>query len=189
MLTTVLPQLIDRVGEDGTVTPGLFNDQAARVLGQGSFDHDNKENRWRTLLASDSVLAVEFRGEFERAKVINSELRSRLALAAGEVLPVSIFDEPIEGFGADISKLHKRIMKERDGFRFRDLSQLAANLPITDPRRMAFFANSNDSFSKSLYSGLPVPNVNFTNTQWSTTNALHFGVPIPALRAHVGKHL
>jgi hypothetical protein len=54
---------------------------------------------------------------------------------------------------------------------------------------MAFFANSNDSFSKSLYSGLPVPNVNFTNTQWRTTNALHFGVPIPALRAHVGKHL
>jgi hypothetical protein len=53
---------------------------------------------------------------------------------------------------------------------------------------MAFFANSKDSFSKSLYSGLPVPNVNFTNTQWSTTNALHFGVPIPALRAHVGKH-
>jgi hypothetical protein len=29
MLTTVLPQLIDRVGADGTVTPRLFNDQAA----------------------------------------------------------------------------------------------------------------------------------------------------------------
>jgi hypothetical protein len=102
---------------------------------------------------------------------------------------VSIFDGPIEGFGADASKLHKRIMVERDEFRSRDLSQRAANLPITDPRRMAFFANSNDSFPKSLYSGLPVPNVNFTNTQWSTTNALHFGVPIPVLRAHVGKHI
>jgi hypothetical protein len=73
MLTTVLPQLIDRVGEDGTVTPGLFNDQAAQILGQGSFDHDNKENRWRTFLASDCALAVEFRGEFERAKAINLE--------------------------------------------------------------------------------------------------------------------
>jgi hypothetical protein len=41
MLTKVPPQLIDRVGEDSTVTPGLFNDQAARILGQGSFDHDN----------------------------------------------------------------------------------------------------------------------------------------------------
>jgi hypothetical protein len=80
------------------------------------------------------------------------------------VLPVSNFDGPIEGFGADIRKLHKRIMEERDEFRFRDLSQRAANLPITDPRRTAFFANSNDSFSKSLYSGLHVPNVNFTNT-------------------------
>jgi hypothetical protein len=66
MLTTVLPQLIDRVGEDGTVTPGLFNDQAARTLGQGPFDHGNKENRWRTLLASDSALAAEFRGEFDQ---------------------------------------------------------------------------------------------------------------------------
>jgi hypothetical protein len=81
------------------------------------------------------------------------------------VPPESIFDGPIEGFGADASKLHKRTMEERDEFRFRDLSQRAASLPITDPRRMAFFANSNHSFSKSLYSGLPVPNVNFTNTQ------------------------
>jgi hypothetical protein len=64
MLTTVLPQLIDRVGEDGTVAPGLFNDQAARILGQESFDPANKENRWRAFLASDSALAVEFRDEF-----------------------------------------------------------------------------------------------------------------------------
>jgi hypothetical protein len=105
------------------------------------------------------------------------------------VLPVSIFDGPIEGFGADISKLHKRIMEERDEFRSRDLSQQDASLPITDPRRMAFYANSNDSFSKSLFSVLPVPNINFANTQLSTANALHFGVPIPALRAHVGKHI
>jgi hypothetical protein len=150
MLTTVLPQLIDRVGKDGTVTPGLFNDQAARILGPGSFDHDNKENRWRTFQASDSALAVEFRDEFERTKAINLELRRRLPLAAGEVPPVSIFDGPIEGFGADISKLHKRIMEERDEFRSQDLSQRASSLPITDPRQMAFFANSNDSFSKSL---------------------------------------
>jgi hypothetical protein len=57
MLTTVLPQLIDGVGEDSTVTPGLFNDQAARILGPGSFDHANKENRWRVSCA----LALEFR--------------------------------------------------------------------------------------------------------------------------------
>jgi hypothetical protein len=105
------------------------------------------------------------------------------------VLPVSIFDGPIEGFGTDISKLHKRIVEERDEFRSRGLSQRAASIPITDPRRMAFFANTKDSFSTSFHSGLPVPSVNFTNTQWSTTNSLHFGVPIPALRAHVGKHL
>jgi hypothetical protein len=91
------------------------------------------KNRWRILLASDSALAVGFRDEFERAKAINLELRSRFVLAAGEVPPVSIFDGLIEGLGADISKLHKRIMEERDEFRSRGLSQRAASLPITDP--------------------------------------------------------
>jgi hypothetical protein len=100
MLTTVLPQLIDRVREDGTVTPGLFNDQAARILGQGSFNHANKENRWRTFLASDSALAVEFRDEYERAKTINLEPQSLIVLAAGEVLPVSIFDAQTDHVGA-----------------------------------------------------------------------------------------
>jgi hypothetical protein len=38
-------------------------------------------------------------------------------------------------------------MEERDEFRSRGLSQRAASLPIVEPRRMAFFANSNNSFS------------------------------------------
>jgi hypothetical protein len=84
------------------VTPGLFNDQAARILGQGSFDHANKKNRWCTFLASDSALVREFRDEFERAKAINLELWCRLVLAAGEVLPVSIFGQWLHG-GADIA--------------------------------------------------------------------------------------
>jgi hypothetical protein len=99
---------------------------------------------------------VEFWDEFKRAKAINLELRSRIVLAAGEP-PVSIFDRSIEGFGADVSKLHKRIMEERDEFRSWDLSQRAASLPITDPRRMAFYANTKDPFSKSFHSGFPVP--------------------------------
>jgi hypothetical protein len=80
-------------------------------------------------------------------------------------------------------------MEERNEFRSRDLSQRVDNLPVTDPRRMAFYANSKDPFSKSLFSGLPVPNIYFTNAQWSTAVALRFSIPIPALRAHVGKHI
>jgi hypothetical protein len=101
----------------------------------------------------------------------------------------SIFDGPIEGLGADMSKLHKRIMEERDAFRSWDLSQRAASRPVTEPRRMVFYANSKDLFSKSLFSGLPLTRIHFANTQWRTTNALHFAVQIPALRAHVGKHI
>jgi hypothetical protein len=76
---------------------------------------------------------VEFRGEFERAKAINLEPWSRIVLAAGEVLPVRIFDGPIEWFKADISKLHNRIMEECDEFRSRDFSQRVANLPSLTP--------------------------------------------------------
>jgi hypothetical protein len=52
---------------------------------------------------------------------------------------------------------------------------------------MVFFKNSNDSFSNSLFSGLPISSTRFTQTQWSKAVALHFGVPIPALKAHIGK--
>jgi hypothetical protein len=54
---------------------------------------------------------------------------------------------------------------------------------------MAFFANSIGSFSKSLFSGLPITSICFTQTQWSKAVALHFGIPIPALRARIGKHI
>jgi hypothetical protein len=57
------------------------------------------------------------------------------------------------------------MMEERDEFRSRDLSQRAANLPITDHRQMVFYVNMKELFSKSLYSSLPVPNILFTNTQ------------------------
>jgi hypothetical protein len=78
---------------------------------------------------------VEFWDEYKLAKAINLELRSRIVLAEGEVLPVSIFYGAIEGLGADISKLHIRIMEERDEFRFRDLLQRAANLSANSARR------------------------------------------------------
>jgi hypothetical protein len=78
-------------------------------------------------------------------------------------------------------------MEERHDFSFRVLSQRAEALPVTDPRRIAFFANSMDPFAKSMFSGLPVPDTRFTQAQWSTVVALHFGLPIPALKPHVGK--
>jgi hypothetical protein len=60
---------------------------------------------------------VEFRDEYERAKAIKLELRSQIVLAADEVLPKGIFDDAIEGFGTNVSKLHKRITEARDEFR------------------------------------------------------------------------
>jgi hypothetical protein len=54
---------------------------------------------------------------------------------------------------------------------------------------MAFYVKSKDSFLKSLTSSLPVPIICFTKIQRSTTAALYFGIPIPALWAYVSKHI
>jgi hypothetical protein len=81
------------------------------------------------------------------------------------VLPVSTFDGSIEGFGADISKLHKRIMEERDEFRSWDLLQRAASLPITDPPPDGLLRELDRLVFKVLFSGLLVPSIRFTNTQ------------------------
>ena len=185
-LVGVLPQLIDKK-EGGNVVPGLFHEHAVQFLGAGSFDDDNTNDRWRFFLSSGSSIAADFRGEYERAKKINLDLRSQIVLEADEDQPPSIFDAPIEGFGANVVKLHKRIMEERQEFSFRVLTQRAAALQISDPRRIVFFANSKDPFPKSLFSGLPVPGLRFSRAEWTTAVAVHFGVPVPALRAHVGK--
>jgi hypothetical protein len=71
------------------VAPGLFHDQETKILRAGSFDHANKEKRWRAFLALDSALAGEFRYGDERAKALNLELRSQTVFTADEELPGS----------------------------------------------------------------------------------------------------
>ena len=63
----------------------------------------------------------------------------------------------------------------------------ARNLPADDARRMAFQANAACPFARQLLGSLPIAEVPFTPSEWTTAVALHMGVPAPALKNRVGE--
>jgi hypothetical protein len=186
-LCLVLPQLIDRTNDDGNVTKGLFP-KLSTVLGAGSFDSVNSDNRWSPFLASGSEIAAEFASEFLKGKHIHMAATDSLTPQL-QPRPASIYDTPLQGFGAGLKKVQKLIQDERQDLLFQLLTQRALALPTSDPRRMAFLANSKDPFATKLLGSLPHPDVRFDAREWTTAVALHLGVPIPALKAHVGSRI
>jgi hypothetical protein len=184
-ICNVIPQFLDRTDKEGSTTPGLFP-HLATVLGVGSFNAANSTHRWAPFIASGSAIASEFVLEYNKCKTEHSTLVDSLALPHGTKRPESIFDTPIDGFGEGIKKVHKKIQDELQELRFRCLTQRAATLPCTDARRKAFFANSTDQFACKLLGNLPHPEVSFTPSEWTTSVAIHMGVPVAALRSSVG---
>jgi hypothetical protein len=184
-ICSVLPQLIDHTDATGNIIPGLFP-SLSTTLGAGSFDNDNNASRWRSLLNSGTKLAADFSSEYNKGKEVISTLRGQVHLEVAD-RPSSIFDEPIEGFGFGIRKIHKTIQDERQMLQHQLITERAFNLPSDDPRRMAFLANGTDPFARHLLGTLPVASVPFTALEWTTAVALHMGVPIPALKNRVGE--
>jgi hypothetical protein len=70
--------MLDSKAANGRVTEGFFNEMPP-TLGAGSFGHANNEARWDFSLESGSVLASDFRAEFERHKAIDVSMRAELA--------------------------------------------------------------------------------------------------------------
>jgi hypothetical protein len=86
-------------------------------------------------------------------------------------------------------KNHKEIMDERHAPMARLLEQRAPKLPRIDPRRMAYFANKDCPFARTVVTGLPVPSAKFSPSEWLVTIALHFGLPIRMLKPFVGEKI
>ena len=57
-LNCSLPQMLDRVGDNGEVTP-RFWDSFSTITGAGSFDSANKAACWRAFHMSDSIFASD----------------------------------------------------------------------------------------------------------------------------------
>jgi hypothetical protein len=133
-LNCSLPQMIDQVGVNGDVTPGLW-DSLSSVLGAGSFDHLNKATCWQAFHTSGSIFAS---GHLNEIATVKTRYASTLD-ALGEQPPqVSIFNTPDACFGYDTRKLHKKLMDELRSNEARLLKKRAEEMPRDDPRAEAF---------------------------------------------------
>jgi hypothetical protein len=147
-ICTAIQQFLDSSDGKEITTKGLFHDQLVSVIGEDSFNHANSSERWTHFLATDSIIASEFKQEWSRAKHIRDDLTSKIDWSPNTKKPQSVFDKPIEGFASDTRKHHNAIMDERRALLAILLDQRAAKLPQDDPRRMAYYANSADAFAK-----------------------------------------
>jgi hypothetical protein len=149
--------MIDLENAVGSTERGFFHEQLVSVLGEGSFDHGNAENRWTTFLQSNSRIAKESKEEYYRAKEITQALIDRIDWGDQEPYKSKVFEVPLEGFGFATKKLHKEIMDERHALTAQLLEQRATMLPRGDKRRMAFFCKQ----------GLPICE---NNSYWTSSS-------------------
>ena len=170
-VSKVMPQLTDRVDPTGEPIQGLFP-SLRNYLGEN----------W---IRAGGQIATEYLDEYNRGKRIHEDLFNLVRHLLPEDF-ISIYRHTPEEF-QDISLLQSKIQDERHTLRSLDLTRRASNLPVDDPRRMAFFANGKDPFASQLFSRLPDKNIQFSANEWTTAVACHMGAPIPILRPHIGK--
>ena len=188
VINNVIPQFSDKRDAEDNFTPGIFP-TLTNVLGPGSFDQGNEATRWTAFMNSGEI-GTEFRGQIENAKSKHREIINNLQhhQVPGSEHLTSIFDIPVEQFAAETKKLQRAIRDEHQTLMFLQLQHRAGKLPITDQRRIAFFANSTDVFANQLI-GMPHCKVQFTPDEYITSIAMKLGLPIPALRQYVGDRI
>jgi hypothetical protein len=188
-LVLVLPQLIDSTDQSGSTTTGLFN-HLTPSLGRGSFDEANGASRWEHFLNREhSRVGREMKRQYEKGRILHMELLAGLGDHHTGTLPPSIYETPANSFGLGIKKLHKEIQDERQCLSFLSLSDRVRHLPVDDPRRMAFLANSTCHFNRKLLGSPPHPQVPFSSHEWTTAVACRMGIPVPCVRPLVGTRI
>jgi hypothetical protein len=185
-ICNTVPQFLPHTDSTGQLIAGLFP-QLSDVLGPNSFDHFNRDTRWRHFLSSSSSIAAEFANQYTKGKTIHQSIIQELVTQHVPAMDrfLSIYDTPLEGFGADTIKIQRLIQNERQDLQFKLLTQRAKAISSDDPRRLAFFANSTDAFACKLLGNLPHAQVKFSPREFTTAVALHMGIRIPSLKAFV----
>jgi hypothetical protein len=182
-LCLTVPQLIDHINSDGEHVQGLFKNLTP-LLGENSFNSDNAETRWVRFFSSGSNISIEFQNRIIQAKSLHEQLMSESSTPTS-----SIFDEPIIKFAHTIKKVQKAIIDERQNLLMCQLTDRASRLPPQDARRQAFYANSKCPFANKLLGAPPHPTVNFSPRQFTTSVAMHFGIPLPILHNDINKRI
>ena len=180
----VLPQLINSKDRSGETTQGFFDKELKDLLGEGSFDEENAQARYRHFLNHGGRCAREFTDQYELGREIHTDLHSKMDRP---LPPESIYNTPIEGFGAAHPKLQLKITDERQQLRALVLHKRMEALPQHDPRGKAYHATRGNPFANTLFGSLPNPAVPMNSPEWTTAAAIHMGVPINALNHRLGE--
>ncbi len=132
-LNCSLPQTLDLIGDNGKVTPGLW-DSLSTIIGAGSFDTANKATCWGAFHMSGSVFASD---QVKETGTLRTRYTSTLERLGEEPFPDSILSAPTIGFGYGKQKLHKTLMGVLRGNEARLLNPRAEAMPRDDPRAEA----------------------------------------------------
>ena len=179
-INKVLPQTTGDRHEDPGLWPSL-----ASMLGKESFHSGGENKRWERFFQSSNPWAEEMKAEIERVKTLQ---QSALAAAGlGEAPPTSeVFDQPAEGFGAGIKKLHKDMFDEIRKYETEAMRARASKLPPSDQRKLAFEQSRACRFSNVLFAGTPSIHARFSNTEFHIAVQSVLGAPLSLLRPYIG---
>ena len=185
--------MLNKTDAGGGMTTGFFN-TLTPVLGEGSFDDANKDTRWDYFLATESIIAAEFRSEFDRQKNLNDSMRQAIIDVSGEALPEalmpSVLDDPISSLGVLTNKIQKAVMEERAKLRATLVHLRMCRLNHEDPRRKSWLEVHANSFATQLMAGMPVGSVPFTSARWHVAVQRSFGLPLTVLlRNYIGERI
>jgi len=131
-------------------------------------------------------MATEFREQYQLGKELHETLNFQVEAVHRLHDDENIYDKPLSGFAAGIKKVQKVIQDQRQHLKFQHAASKARRLPTYDRRRIAFIANSIDSFSNKFF-GLPHYQVDFLRDEFLVAVPIHLGVPVPILRPYVGQ--
>ena len=185
-LNNTLPQAIDRIDEEGTLNPGLWN-SLLEVLGAGSFDATNKEHCWSFFHGSGIPLAHDHLTLIERVKERWKTCLLGAGIEANEATD-PVFSALPDCFGLGVKKLHKTM---QDKLRALDAQTLLimAQQEMTgdDQRRRAFAASIDNKFANAFPNSLaPDESQRFNGFEFPVAMARKLGMPIPIILPYIG---
>ena len=186
-LLNSIPQMTSHANEDGLTVSGFF-ENLADIIGIDSFKEENHNQRWSFFLEHGGTTADDFQREYLKGKTIHNSLISDLHQSDPNSLNGfnSIFQTPVEGFGAKLKKVQSTIQSERNDLSHKLLTQRAMKLHPEDPRRMAFLANNACPLACQLLGSLPHADITMSPDEWKTSVAIHMGVKVPKLLPYIG---
>ena len=95
-------------------------------------------------------MATEFREQYQLGKELHETLNLQVEAVHRVHDDENIYVKPLSGFAAGIKKIQKVIQDQRQHLKFLHAASRARRLPTYDRRRIAFIANSIDSFSNKF---------------------------------------